>query len=94
MNYHIFRIREGLIAVDCLASHFDHSRDLLHLINVKRDDIQHPIVGIGHSAGCLSLFVFYPVAAQIIRLIDFFTGLTLVSCIHGYFTPLSSSNPR
>ncbi|KAL3259186.1 hypothetical protein ABHI18_005440 [Aspergillus niger] len=40
---------------DSSASHFDHSRDLLHLINVKRDDMPRPIVAIGHSAGCLSV---------------------------------------
>ncbi|KAI2884109.1 hypothetical protein CBS13152_8172 [Aspergillus niger] len=40
---------------DSPASHFDHSRDLLHLINVKRDDMPRPIVAIGHSAGCLSV---------------------------------------
>lgn len=44
------------------ASHIDHSRDLLHLINVKRDDMPRPIVAIGHSAGCLSVFVSYPSA--------------------------------
>ena len=30
---------------------FDHSRDLLHLINLKRDEMPRPIVGIGHSMG-------------------------------------------
>lgn len=29
----------------------DHSRDLLHLINLKRDQMPRPIVGIGHSMG-------------------------------------------
>ncbi|KAI0405092.1 Alpha/beta hydrolase family-domain-containing protein [Xylaria palmicola] len=29
----------------------DHSRDLLHLVNVFRDDMPRPIVGIGHSFG-------------------------------------------
>ncbi|CRG84887.1 hypothetical protein PISL3812_02065 [Talaromyces islandicus] len=30
---------------------FDHSRDLLHLINLKRDEMPRPIIGIGHSMG-------------------------------------------
>ena len=30
---------------------FDHSRDLMHLINLKRDQMPRPIVGIGHSCG-------------------------------------------
>jgi hypothetical protein len=29
----------------------DHARDLLHLVNVKRDEMPRPIVGIGHSMG-------------------------------------------
>ncbi|EED24284.1 toxin biosynthesis protein, putative [Talaromyces stipitatus ATCC 10500] len=32
-------------------SWFDHSRDLLHLINLKREEMPRPIVGIGHSMG-------------------------------------------
>lgn len=30
---------------------FDHSRDLLHMINLKRNEMPRPIVGIGHSCG-------------------------------------------
>lgn len=30
---------------------FDHSRDLMHLINLKRAEMPRPIVGIGHSCG-------------------------------------------
>jgi hypothetical protein len=29
----------------------DHARDLLHLINLKRDQMPRPIIGIGHSMG-------------------------------------------
>ncbi|QKX55833.1 uncharacterized protein TRUGW13939_02931 [Talaromyces rugulosus] len=32
-------------------SWYDHSRDLLHLINLKRDEMPRPLVGIGHSMG-------------------------------------------
>lgn len=33
------------------ASWLDHSRDLMHLINLKRDEMPNPLVGIGHSMG-------------------------------------------
>ncbi|RAL17221.1 putative toxin biosynthesis protein [Aspergillus homomorphus CBS 101889] len=33
------------------ASWFDHPRDLLHLLNVKRKEMPRPIVGVGHSMG-------------------------------------------
>lgn len=29
----------------------DHSRDLLHMMNLKRDEMPRPIIGIGHSMG-------------------------------------------
>lgn len=29
----------------------DHARDLLHLINLKRDQMPRPLIGIGHSMG-------------------------------------------
>lgn len=29
----------------------DHPRDLLHMINVKRDQMPRPLIGIGHSMG-------------------------------------------
>ncbi|KAK2760827.1 hypothetical protein FQN54_002066 [Arachnomyces sp. PD_36] len=32
-------------------SWFDHSRDLLNLVNLKRADMPRPIIGIGHSMG-------------------------------------------
>ncbi len=34
----------------------DHARDLLHLINVKRDQMPRPIVGLGHSFGGTALY--------------------------------------
>lgn len=33
------------------ASWFDHPRDLLNLVNIKRAEMPRPIVGIGHSFG-------------------------------------------
>ena len=38
-----------------LASWFDHSRDLLLMINHFRDAMPRPIVGIAHSMGCAQL---------------------------------------
>ncbi|KAK4038619.1 peroxisomal membrane protein LPX1 [Parachaetomium inaequale] len=32
-------------------SWWDHTRDLMNLINQKRDEMPHPLVGIGHSMG-------------------------------------------
>ncbi|KAJ5905527.1 Abhydrolase domain-containing protein mpaH [Penicillium subrubescens] len=32
-------------------SWFDHPRDLLHLVNVKRAEMPRPIIGVGHSMG-------------------------------------------
>ncbi|KAJ5983802.1 hypothetical protein N7481_005901 [Penicillium waksmanii] len=32
-------------------SWFDHPRDLLHLVNVKRAEMPRPIIGVGHSFG-------------------------------------------
>lgn len=39
------------------ASWFDHPRDLLHLINVKRHEMPRPLVGVGHSMGGAHLLV-------------------------------------
>lgn len=47
----------AIINVSSAASWFDHPRDLLHLINLKRDEMPRPIVGIGHSFGAAHLFV-------------------------------------
>lgn len=42
-------VNEKLLGND--PAWFDHSRDLLHLINTKRDEMPKPIIGIGHSMG-------------------------------------------
>lgn len=34
-----------------IACWFDHSRDLLFLVNQFQDEMPHPIIGIGHSMG-------------------------------------------
>jgi hypothetical protein len=35
----------------------DHARDLLHMINLQRDEMPRPIVGIGHSMGGNQMWV-------------------------------------
>ncbi|KAJ6014417.1 hypothetical protein N7540_009008 [Penicillium herquei] len=37
------------------ASWYDHSRDLLYMINHFRDQIPRPIIGVAHSMGCAQL---------------------------------------
>jgi len=44
-----------LIANVNIANWFDHSRDLLHMINHFRDSMLQPIMGIAHSMGCAQL---------------------------------------
>lgn len=39
------------------ASWFDHSRDLMALINEKQNEMPHPLVGIGHSIGGMQLYL-------------------------------------
>ncbi|KAJ5761193.1 hypothetical protein N7520_008349 [Penicillium odoratum] len=34
---------------------YDHSRDILHMVNHFRDEISRPIIGVGHSMGCAQL---------------------------------------
>jgi len=36
-------------------SYFDHSRDLLHMVNTFREQMPRPIIGIGHSLGATQL---------------------------------------
>ncbi|CAP86295.1 Pc20g09660 [Penicillium rubens Wisconsin 54-1255] len=48
-------LNESLLGND--PSWFDHSRDLLNLVNIKRTDMPPPMVGIGHSMGGSQLFV-------------------------------------
>jgi hypothetical protein len=35
----------------------DHSRDLLHMVNLKRDEMPRPLIGMGHSVGGCQLYV-------------------------------------
>lgn len=50
--------RIWLIGSACLfflANWYDHSRDLLHMVNHFRDEMPRPIIGVGHSMGCAQL---------------------------------------
>ncbi|KEF63703.1 uncharacterized protein A1O9_01681 [Exophiala aquamarina CBS 119918] len=43
------QLNQSLLGND--PSWSDHARDLLHLVNLKREEMPRPILGIGHSAG-------------------------------------------
>jgi hypothetical protein len=47
-------LNEGLLGND--PGWHDHARDLLHLINMKRDQMPRPLIGIGHSFGGNNLY--------------------------------------
>lgn len=49
-------LNEGLLGPD--AHWWDHSRDLLFLINQFQDEMPKPVFGIGHSVGGSHLLVF------------------------------------
>ena len=46
---------------DTSASWFDHSRDLLVMINHFADQMPRPIIGYAHSMGCAQLYVAHMV---------------------------------
>lgn len=39
---------------------FDHSRDLMNLVNIKREEMPRPLIGIGHSMGGTQLYAKVP----------------------------------
>ena len=43
------------VSYPSLDHYFDHSRDLLHMVNTFRHEMPEPIIGIGHSMGALQL---------------------------------------
>jgi len=54
-------------------SWFDHPRDLLHMINIFRDQMPRPLIGIGHSmGGCqlITLALMHPRLLSKLILID------------------------
>lgn len=48
-------ILAGMYTDGLLANWFDHSRDLLYMVNYFRDRMTRPIIGIGHSLGAAQL---------------------------------------
>ena len=52
-------LNETLIGND--PSWNDHSRDLLHMINLKRDEMPRPIIGLGHSLGANNLLLAFDI---------------------------------
>ncbi|KAL4920239.1 Alpha/beta hydrolase family-domain-containing protein [Aspergillus aurantiobrunneus] len=62
---------EDLLGND--PSWFDHPRDLLHLVNVKRKEMPRPIIGIGHSMGgahLVQLAIMHPRLIHSLVLLD------------------------
>ncbi|PYH83984.1 putative toxin biosynthesis protein [Aspergillus uvarum CBS 121591] len=48
----------GVLNEDIQGDHtnwFDHSRDLLHMVNHFREEMTRPIIGVAHSMGCAQL---------------------------------------
>ena len=46
-----------LWSTDRVASWFDHSRDLLVMVNHFADQMPRPIIGVAHSMGCAQMYV-------------------------------------
>ncbi|KAK5046540.1 hypothetical protein LTR84_008343 [Exophiala bonariae] len=69
----------------------DHARDLLHLINLKREDMPRPIVGIGHSVGgaqLVDLAYIHPRLLTTVVLLD-----PVIQIRSSEVTPEKKSNP-
>ncbi|KAJ5945752.1 hypothetical protein N7454_002591 [Penicillium verhagenii] len=64
-------LNEGVLGND--SNWFDHSRDLLHLVNLKQSEMPQPIIGVGHSMGgfhLAHLSLMHPRLLHSIILID------------------------
>ncbi|KAF2761819.1 alpha/beta-hydrolase [Pseudovirgaria hyperparasitica] len=76
-------------------SWFDHPRDLLHMINHFRDQIQRPIVGIGHSmGGChlVNLSLIHPRLFASLILVD--PVIQKYTTAQGNYAPARASSFR
>ncbi|KAJ5155771.1 toxin biosynthesis protein [Penicillium capsulatum] len=67
---------------------YDHSRDLLHMVNHFREEFPRPIIGVAHSMGCAQLVhlsILHPRLFSTLILIEpVISGLQ-----HGHFNPAS-----
>ncbi|KAL4811213.1 Alpha/beta hydrolase family-domain-containing protein [Aspergillus unguis] len=64
-------VNEDLLGND--PSWFDHPRDLLNLVNIKRKEMPRPIIGVGHSMGgahLVQLSTMHPRLLHSIVLLD------------------------
>lgn len=52
-----YRMNEELVGNS--PGWYDHSRDLANLINLRREEMVRPIVGVGHSMGGNQMYVFF-----------------------------------
>lgn len=66
-------------------SWFDHSRDLLHMVNTFRDQIVRPIVGIGHSIGGTALVNVSLLHARLLSALVLFDPIIQPSAHQGVF---------
>lgn len=55
----------------------DHPRDLLHLINMKRDQMPRPLMGIGHSMGGNHLYESTPSSVLVSMLMGHTESISL-----------------
>lgn len=83
------RVNQHLLGND--PSWSDHARDLLHLINLKREEMPRPIVGIGHSVGgaqLVDLAYIHPRLLTTLVLLD-----PVIQVRSSEVTPETTSNP-
>lgn len=78
-----------------IAAWLDHSRDLLHMVNIFRDQMPRPIVGVGHSmGGCqlANLALLHPRLFETLILVD--PVIQGKVSLNGNITPAASSARR
>ncbi|EAQ82891.1 hypothetical protein CHGG_11067 [Chaetomium globosum CBS 148.51] len=74
------------------ASWWDHTRDLANLINLKRDEMPQPLVGIGHSMGGAQLTYLalcHPRLLHSLALLD-----PVITTTHSGIGPAAASTNR
>ncbi|KAF2145633.1 uncharacterized protein K452DRAFT_324555 [Aplosporella prunicola CBS 121167] len=90
--------QSGVLNEDKLGndpSWFDHPLDLLHMVNVFRDEMIRPIVGIGHSLGgnnLVNLALLHPRLMESLILID--PVIQRAASVQGNYMPAMLSSRR